>query len=92
MFNGMIQTILVAFSKKKSRSCTDKLSYENDAFNSQKLQKKHKQHVHHVHYSSRAHGTGNFLRIGLPLTRNMNTKLAVVLYHIFSKILKFWYW
>ena len=32
MFNGVIQTILVAFSMKVSRACTGMLSSENDDF------------------------------------------------------------
>ena len=32
MFNGIIQTILVAFSMKTSRTCTGMLSSENDDF------------------------------------------------------------
>ena len=49
---------------------------------------KHKQHVHKVHHSSKARETGIFLKTSLPLTRKMNAKIAVELYHIFSKILK----
>ena len=33
MFNGIIQTILVAFSTKTSEACTSMLSSENDYFN-----------------------------------------------------------
>ena len=56
LFNGIIQTVLVAFSVKMSRACTDMLSYENDAFKFSKTAKlqKHKQHVHHLHHSSSA--------------------------------------
>ena len=32
VFNGIIQTILVAFSLKMSRTCTGMLSSENDDF------------------------------------------------------------
>ena len=32
LFNGILQAILVSFSIKTSRACTDMLSYENDAF------------------------------------------------------------
>ena len=32
MFNGIIQTVLVAFLMKTSRACTDMLSSENDDF------------------------------------------------------------
>ena len=31
LFIGIIQIILVAFSLKTARACTDMLSYENDA-------------------------------------------------------------
>ena len=37
--NGIIQTILVAFSMKTSRTCTGMLSNENDAFNFSKTAK-----------------------------------------------------
>ena len=39
LFIGIIQTILVAFSLKKSRACTDMLSYENDAIKVSKAAK-----------------------------------------------------
>ena len=56
--------------------------------NFQKLPKR-KQHVHHVHHSSRARGTVLFLQTSLPLTKNMNVKVTVELYYVFSKISKF---
>ena len=56
MFKGIIQTILVVFSMKTSRACTDMLSSENYDFKSLKL-RKHKKHVHYVHHSSRARET-----------------------------------
>ena len=78
----------MAFSLKTSRACTDMLSYENAAIKVSKCEK-HKQHVHHMHHSSRARVTGIFLQTSPPLTRNMIAKVAVELYCIFSKILKF---
>ena len=39
LFNGIIQTILVAFSIKTSRACTDMLPYENAAFKFSKTAK-----------------------------------------------------
>ena len=53
---------------------------------------KHKKHVHHVHHSSRAHGTVLSLQTSMSLSKNMNVKVAIELYYIFSKILKFKYW
>ena len=52
----------------------------------------HKQHVNHVHHRSRAHGTGFCLETILSLTRNMNVKVIVELYYVFSKKSKFGYW
>ena len=89
LFIGIIQTILVAFSLKTSRACTDKLSYENEAIKVSKTAKKHTQHVHHSHHCSRARGTGIFFQTSPPLTRNMIAKVAVELFCIFSKISKF---
>ena len=57
--------------------------------NSQKTAIKYKQHVHHFHHSSGARETDIFLQTSLPLTRNMNAKIAVEVYYIFSKISKF---
>ena len=48
--------------------------------------------MHHVHHSSRARGTVLSLQTCPPLTRNMNIKVAIELYYIFSKISKFSYW
>ena len=42
--------------------------------------------MNHVYHSSRARGTGIFLHTSLPSTRNMNAKVAVELYYIFSKM------
>ena len=39
LLNGIIQTILVAFSMKTSMACTGMLSYENDAFKFSKTAK-----------------------------------------------------
>ena len=39
LFKGIIQTILVAFSMKTSRACTDMLSNVNDAFKLSKTAK-----------------------------------------------------
>ena len=87
LFNGVIQTISVAFSLKTSRACTDMLSNQNDAVKfSKKNCERHKQHVHHVHHGSSTRGTGTFLHISLPSTGNMNAKVAVELYYIFSKM------
>ena len=57
MFNGIVQTILVVFSMKKSRACTSMMSSENNDFKFLKTSKKHEKHVHHMHHSSRAHET-----------------------------------
>ena len=57
MFNGIVQTIFVAFSMKTSKVCTGMLSSENDDFKFLKTAKNIKKHVHHVHHSSRARGT-----------------------------------
>ena len=77
----LIQPILVvvAFSKKTSRACTGMLSHGNDAFK----------------FSKTAKNTNSTLFIivpglvelfCLPLTRNLNVKVAIELYHIFSKL------
>ena len=89
-FNGIIQTILVAFSVKTSWACIGMLSSENDDFEFLNCEK-HKKHEHHMHYSSRACGTVLFLQTSLSLTRNLNVKVAIELYYIFSKISKFRY-
>ena len=46
MFNGIIQTILVVFSMKKSRAGTSMMSSENNDFKFLKTSKKHEKHVH----------------------------------------------
>ena len=91
LFIGIVQTILVAFSLKTSRACTDMLSCENGAIKVSKTAK-HTQHVHHMHHSSRARGTGLFFQNSPPLTRNTIAKVAIELFWIFSKISKFQYW
>ena len=92
MFNGIIQTILVAFLMKMSRACTGMLSSENDDFKFLKTAKSFKKNVHHEHHSSRACGTVLCLQTSPSLTRNMNVKVAIELYYIFSKISKCRYW
>ena len=89
---GIIQTILVAFSMKKSRACTCMLSSKHDDFKFLKNCEKHKKQVHHVHHSYRARATVLSYQTSLSLTRNMNIKVAIELYYIFSKISKFKYW
>ena len=88
MFNRIIQTVLVAFLMKMSGLCTGMFFLKIMLSNFQKLPKSQK-HVHHVHHSSRARGTVLFLQTSPSLTRHMNVKVAVELYYIFSKILKF---
>ena len=88
MFIGIIKTILVAFSMKTSSACSGMLTSENDDLYILINCKKHKKHVHHI----RANGTVLSLQTSLSLTRNMNVKVAIELYYIFSKISKFKYW
>ena len=85
VFNGIIQTILVAFSTKTSRACTGMLSYEN---NVSEFLKAAKNIQKQVHYSSGARGTVLSLETSLSLTRNLNVNVAIELYYVFSKILK----
>ena len=87
MYNRIIQTVLVAFSMKTFRACTGTFSTENNDFKLLKTAKKHKKHVHHS-----ARGTVLSLQTSLSLTENMNAKVALELYYIFSKIWKFRYW
>ena len=75
---------------KTSRACTGMLSSENDVFKFLKTAKNKKKQVHHS--SSRAIGTVLSLQSSLSLPRNMNIKVAIELYYIFSKILLFKYW
>ena len=75
----MIQTTLMAFSMKMSRTCTVMFSSENDYFKFLKSGKNIKKHVHHVHHSSRACETILSLLTSLSLTRNMNVKVAIEL-------------
>ena len=93
MFSRIIQTILVAFSlRNTSRACTVMLSCENEDFKFLKTVEKHKKRVHRVYYSSRTCGTVLSLQTSLSMTRNMNVKLTIELYYIFSKISKLRYW
>ena len=92
MFNGIIQTVLMAISMKTSRACTGMFSSVNDDFKFLKNYEKQKKHVHHVCYRSRARRTVLSLQNSLSLTRNMNVEVAIGLYCIFSKISKFTYW
>ena len=64
---------------KTSMPCTGMLSYENDAF---KLSKTANPQT--AHESRVAHGTAFCLQTSLPLTSNMNLKVAIKLYYIFS--------
>ena len=80
MFNGIIQTILVAFSIKTSRACTGMLSSENEDFKFLKTAK----NIKSVHHSSRARGTVLSFQTSL-LTRNMNVKVAIELYYILKQ-------
>ena len=50
VFNGIIQTVLVAFSVKTFKACTGMLSSGNDDFEFLKTTKNIKKHVHHVHH------------------------------------------
>ena len=68
------------------------LSSENKDFKLLKTVRNLKKHVHHMQQSSRAHGTVLSLQTSLSLTRNMNVKVAIELYYIFSKISKLRYW
>ena len=70
---------------KTSMACTGMLSYENNGLKLSKTAKTTKYH------SSRARGTGFCLQTSMLLTINMNIKVAVELYYIFTKILKFGY-
>ena len=74
---------------KTSRACTGMLSSENDDF---LKTAKNIKHVHHTHHTSRAHRIVLSLQTSLSWTRNMNLKIAIQLYYIFSKISKFRYW
>ena len=78
MFNGITQTILVAFSMNTSRACTGMLSYENDDFEFLKICEKHTKHVYHVYNSPRARGTVLSLQTSMSLTRNMIVKVLYI--------------
>ena len=83
MFNGITQTILVAFSMKTSRACTGMLFSENDDFKVLKTAENIKKYVHHVYYSYyRARVFVLSLKTSIPLTRNINVKVAIELYYI----------
>ena len=92
MFNGIIESILVAFALNTSRACTGMLSSDNKDFEFLKKCENHKKHVRHVHHSSRARETVLSPQTSLSLTGDMNVKVAIELYYIISKILKFRYW
>ena len=77
---------------KTPRARTGILSSVNDYFKFLKNFDKHKKCVHHVHDSSRARRTVLSFQISMSLTRNMNVKVAIELYYIFSKLPKFRYW
>ena len=84
MFNGIIQTLLVAFSVRTFRACTDMLSSENDDFKLLKTGKNIKNMC--------ITRTVLSLQTSLSLTRNINVKVAIKLYYRFSKISNFRYW
>ena len=92
MFNGIIQTILVAFSMKMSRACTDMLSSENDYF---KFLKTVKYIKSMCITCTIVPGFVELFYLSKPVPRwpkNMNIKVAIELYYIVSKISKFRYW
>ena len=74
---------------KTSRACTGMLSSENADF---KFYQKCEKHTNHVHHRSRARGAILSVQISPSLTRNMNVKVAIELYNMFSKIWKFRHW
>ena len=90
VFNGIIQTILVAFSMKTSRACTGMLFSENDDFKVLKTAKNIKKYVHHVYYSYRARVTVLSLQTSIRLTRNINVKVAIELYYIYFPKFRYW--
>ena len=92
VFNGIIQTIFVAFSMRTFRACTGMLSSKIMISIFLKKCAKRKKRVHRVHNSSMARGTALSFQISLSLTRNMNVKVAIELYYILSKIMKLRYW
>ena len=72
---------------KTFRACTGMLPPENNDFKLLKTAKNVKSIcIARVHYSSRARGTVLSLQTSLSLTRNMNVKVVIQLYYIFSKI------
>ena len=82
MFNGIIQTILVAFSMKTSRACTGMLSSENNDFKFLKTVKI----IKGMYTIVPGFVELFYLQTSLLLTRNMNGKVAIELYYILSKI------
>ena len=87
MFNGIIQTILAAFSMKTSRACTDMLSSENNDVNFLKTAKNTG-----VMCITCTIVPGLVELFYLSKPKNMNVKVAIVeLYYIVSKISKFRY-
>ena len=77
MFNRIIQAILEAFSMRTYRACTGMLSSENDDFKFLKTEKS---------MWTRARRTVLSLQNSLSSARNINVKVAIELYYIFSKI------
>ena len=65
----------MAFSIKTSRACTDMLPYKNDAFNFSKTAKSTNSTC------IKCTIVPGLLETSLPLTRKMNTKVAVELYY-----------
>ena len=93
MYNGKIQTIFVSFSMKTSGACSGMLSSENDDFNFLKTAKNIKiMCTGCTIVPWMARGAVLSLQTSLSWTRNMNVKVAIELYYIFSKISKFSYW
>ena len=88
MFNEIIQNILVAFSMKMCRACCHLKMMIANSKNCKKISMcitfTIKPGLVELFYLSKP--------CSLSLTRNMNVKVAIELYYIFSKILKFNYW
>ena len=77
---------------KMSRACTGMLSSENDDFKFFKTAKKHKKSSCITCTIVPGLVELFYLQTIMPLTRDMNVKVAIELYNIFSKISKFKYW
>ena len=91
VFYGILQTILVAFSMKTLRVCTSMWSSENDDFKFLKTTKTRKSKC--ITCTIVSGLVYFFISLKqLSETRNMNVKVAIKLYNIFSKISKFRYW